>query len=146
MVVRADSGNADIFSARAGLKVIEVPFLPMVWFTTVSSGLPFVEKHPELVDRFLRGICEGIAFFKTHRAESIKIIRHKYKAEGDMDEETATHLYNDLSRILQTVRYPSGHRQCLRNFDRTGLNRRKDRAHVSVGFSPSPPHRRRRLY
>ena len=103
--MRADSGNADIFSARAGLKVIEVPFLPMVWFTTVSSGLPFVEKHPELVDRFLRGICEGIAFFKTHRAESIKIIRHKYKAEGDMDEETATHLYNDLSRILQPKPY-----------------------------------------
>jgi ABC-type nitrate/sulfonate/bicarbonate transport system substrate-binding protein len=96
---------ADILSRRAGLKVIDVPFLPMVWFTTVSSGLPFVEKHPDIIDRFLRGVCEGIAYFKTHRAESIKIIKDKYKAEGDMDDETTTHLYNDLSRILQAKPY-----------------------------------------
>ena len=96
---------ADILSRRAGLKVIEVPFLPMVWFTTVSSGLPFVEKHPEIIDRFLRGMCEGIAYFKTHKAESIQIIKAKYKAEGERDDETATHLYNDLSRILQAKPY-----------------------------------------
>jgi ABC-type nitrate/sulfonate/bicarbonate transport system substrate-binding protein len=77
----------------------------MVWFTTVSSGLPFVEKHPDIVDRFLRGICEGIAYFKTHRAESIKIIKEKYKAEGEMDDETAAHLYEDLGKILQAKPY-----------------------------------------
>jgi ABC-type nitrate/sulfonate/bicarbonate transport system substrate-binding protein len=96
---------ADILSKRAGLKVIDVPFLPMVWFTTVSSGLPFVEKHPDIVDRMLRGICEGIAYFKTHRAESIKIIKEKYKAEGALDDETAAHLYEDLKKILQAKPY-----------------------------------------
>ena len=96
---------ADILSKRAGLKVIEVPFLPMVWFTTVSSGSPFVEKHPEIIDKMLRGMCEGIAYFKTHRAESIKIIKEKYKAEGDLDDETATHLYEDLKKILQAKPY-----------------------------------------
>lgn len=96
---------ADLLSKKAGLKVIDVPFLPMVWFTTVSSGLPFVEKHPDIVDRMLRGICEGIAYFRTHRAESMKIIKEKYKAEGDLDEEMATHLYNDLAKILQPKPY-----------------------------------------
>jgi len=85
--------------------VIDVPFLPMVWFTTVSSGSPFVEKHPDIIDKMLRGICEGIAYFKTHRAESIKIIKEKYKAEGDLDEETAAHLYDDLKMILQAKPY-----------------------------------------
>ena len=87
------------------MKVIDVDFLPMVWFTTVSTGLPFVEKHPDIVDRFLRGVCEGIAFFKTHRAESIKIIKEKYKDEGELDDETATHLYEDLKSILQAKPY-----------------------------------------
>lgn len=96
---------ADILSRRAGLRVIEVPFLPMVWFTTVSSAMTFVEKHPDIVDRFLRGICEGIAYFKTHRNESIRIIKEKYKAEGVLDDETAAHLYDDLSRILQAKPY-----------------------------------------
>ncbi|HEX4990572.1 MAG TPA: ABC transporter substrate-binding protein, partial [Candidatus Binatia bacterium] len=72
----------DIFARRAGLKVIDVEFLPMVWFTTVSTCLNFVEKHPDIVDKFLKGFCEGIAYFKTHRAESIKIIKDKYKKEG----------------------------------------------------------------
>jgi ABC-type nitrate/sulfonate/bicarbonate transport system substrate-binding protein len=96
---------ADILARRAGMKVIDVDFLPMVWFTTVSTGLPFVEKHPDIVDRFLRGLCEGIAFFKTHRAESIKIIKEKYKDEGELDDETATHLYDDLKSILQAKPY-----------------------------------------
>ena len=96
---------ADILARRAGMKVIDVDFLPMVWFTTVSTGMPFVEKHPDIVDRFLRGVCEGIAFFKTHRAESIRIIKEKYKDEGELDGETATHLYEDLKSILQAKPY-----------------------------------------
>jgi polyhydroxyalkanoate synthesis regulator phasin len=109
------------------LKVIDVPFLPMVWFTTVSSGLPFVEKHPDIIDKMLRGICEGIAYFKTHRAESIKIIKDKYKAEGDLDDETATHLYDDLKKdpASEAVRDDSGDQQCLRNFHRAGQGRRE---------------------
>ena len=96
---------ADLLSKKAGLKVIDVAFLPMVWFTTVSSGLPFVEKHPDIIDRFLRGLCEGIAYFKTHRAESIKIIKEKYDAEGQLDDEMASHLYDDLAKILQAKPY-----------------------------------------
>lgn len=96
---------ADIISQRAGLKVINVSYLPMVWFTTVSSGLAFVEKHPEIVDKMLRGICEGIAYFKTHRAECIKIIKEKYKAEGELDDEMSAHLYDDLKMILQAKPY-----------------------------------------
>ena len=79
----------------------------MVWFTTVSTCLNFVEKHPDIVDKFLKGFCEGIAYFKTHRAESIKIIKDKYKEEGELDDETATHLYDELKMILQAKPYAS---------------------------------------
>ena len=98
---------ADLFARRAGLRVIDVGFLPMVWFTTVSTGLPFVEKHPDIVDKFLRGICEGIAYFKTHRADSIKIIKEHYKDEGELDDEAATYLYDELKMILQAKPYAS---------------------------------------
>ena len=96
---------ADLFARRAGMKVIDVGFLPMVWFTTVSTCLAFVEKHPDIADKFLKGICEGIAYFKTHRAESIKIIKDSYKDEGDLDDEAATHLYDELKMILQAKPY-----------------------------------------
>ena len=87
------------------MKVVELQPLPMVWFTTVSTCLDFVENHPDIVDRFLKGICEGIAYFKTHRLESVKIIKDKYKEEGDLDDEAASHLYDELKKILQAKPY-----------------------------------------
>jgi hypothetical protein len=40
-------------------------------------------------------------------AESVKIIKDKYKHEGDLDEEAANHLYNELNKILQPKPYPT---------------------------------------
>ena len=98
---------SDLFARRAGLKIINVDFLPMVWFTTVSSGLSFVEKHPDIVERFLKGTLEGIAYFKTHRKEVIKIIQTRYKVDGDLDDEAAAHLYDGLAKILSRKLYPT---------------------------------------
>lgn len=95
----------DLFALRAGLKVIEIDSLPMVWFTTFSSSLGFVEKHPQIVDRFLKGAIEGIAYIKTHREEAIKIIQTKYKAEGDLDAEAAAHVYDGLAKVLVAKPY-----------------------------------------
>ncbi len=98
---------ADLFAKRAGLRVIEIDALPMIWFTTLSSGLPFVEKHPDIVEKFLKGVIEGIAYFKTRPQESIKIIQAKYKEEGDLDGEATAYLYDELARILEPKLYPS---------------------------------------
>lgn len=98
---------ADLFARRAGLKVIDVDFLPMVWFTTVSTGLAFVERHPDIVERFIKGIIEGVAYFKTRRKESIRIIQTRYKAEGALDEEATTYLYDELAKILSRTLYPT---------------------------------------
>jgi ABC-type nitrate/sulfonate/bicarbonate transport system substrate-binding protein len=98
---------ADLFARRVGLKVIAIDPLPMIWFTTVSSGMPFVDKHPDIVEKFLKGLIEGIAYLKTHRAESIKIIQSKYKEGGDLDTESATHLYDELARAIEAKPYPT---------------------------------------
>jgi NitT/TauT family transport system substrate-binding protein len=96
---------ADLFARRAGLKTVNVEFLPMVWFTTVSTGLPFLEQHPDIVERFLKAFCEGIAYFKTHRQESVKIIKEKYKEEGELDDEAAAYLHQDIANILLAKPY-----------------------------------------
>lgn len=98
---------ADLLAKRAGLKVIEIDPLPMIWFTTLSSGLPFVEKHPDIVEKFLKGTIEGIAYFKAHRQEAIKIIQTRYKEEGELDGEAAAYLYEELAKILEPKLYPT---------------------------------------
>ncbi len=119
---------ADLLAGRAGLKVIPVNPLPMVWFTTLSSGRNFVDRNPDVVERFLKGTCQGIAYFKTHRQESIKIIQDRYTQEGKLDLEAATQLWESISKILSPKPYAS--------FEAIGnvyeLARRKDPAAARI--------------
>ena len=70
--------------------MIDIEPLPMIWYTTISSSLPFVEKHPDIVERFLKGIIEGIHFFKTQPEQSIEIIQRRYTKEGQLNHAQAT--------------------------------------------------------
>src|SRR5258705_2506511 len=96
-----------LFAADAGLKIIDIEPIPMIWFTTISSSLPFVEKHPDIVQRFLKGIIEGIHFFKTQPEKSTEIIRQKYTKEGQLNVAQATWIYQNLASILEPKLYPT---------------------------------------
>ena len=95
------------FAERAGLKIIDIPAQHMIFFTTVSSSLPFVQKNPDIVKRTLKGLLDGIAFFKTEREATIKIIMDKHVNEGPLDREIATKIYDDLAPVLEPKLYPS---------------------------------------
>jgi ABC-type nitrate/sulfonate/bicarbonate transport system substrate-binding protein len=96
-----------LYAADVGLKVIDIDPLPMIWYTTISSSLPFVEKHPDIVDRFLKGIIGGIHFLKTRPQESIDVIQRKYDKEGKLDRAQATFIYQELATLLEPRLYPS---------------------------------------
>jgi len=92
---------------RAGLKAIDIPAQPMIYFATVSSSLPFTQKHPDLVAKMLRGMLDGIAFFKTQREKTITILMEKHTKEGKLDRDAATKLYDELAPNLEPKLYPS---------------------------------------
>jgi hypothetical protein len=95
-----------VFAEQAGLKIIDLDPMPMIWFTTISSSLPFVEKHPDIVDRFLRGLIEGIHFFKTKPERSIDIIERRYTAQGPLNRAQATFAYDALAPLIEPNLYP----------------------------------------
>ncbi|HUB95354.1 MAG TPA: ABC transporter substrate-binding protein [Stellaceae bacterium] len=95
------------FARAAGLKVIDIEPMPMIYYTTLSSGLKFVEKHPDIVERFLKGVIEGIHFFKTQPEKTIRILRNRYELEGKMDEATAARTYAHLAHQLEPRLYPT---------------------------------------
>jgi ABC-type nitrate/sulfonate/bicarbonate transport system substrate-binding protein len=98
---------AHLFAADAGLRVIDIAPLPMIWYTTISSSLPFVERHPDIVERFLKGMIEGIHFFKTQPEKSIEVIRRRCDREGELSREQATYVYQQLAPALEPKLYPS---------------------------------------
>ena len=112
------------FAEQAGLKVIDIEPLPMIWFTTISSSLSFVEKHPELVERFLKGMIEGIHFFKTRPQESIKIIQEFHTLEGKMSHEQAAATWRNLAPLLEPKLLPS--LQAISNVYEEAIRQDKD--------------------
>jgi ABC-type nitrate/sulfonate/bicarbonate transport system substrate-binding protein len=96
----------DVFAKRAGLKIIEIPFQPMIWFTTISTSWVFVQKHPDIVERVLKAIIEGTHFFKTEKAKTTAILEQKYKSQG-WDREIVEHIYKELAAILEKKPYPA---------------------------------------
>ena len=96
----------DLLAQRAGLKVIEIPFQPMIWFTTISTSWTFVQKRGDIVEKVLKGIVEGIHFFKTQKAKTIAILEKRYSPKG-WDREIVEHVYNELAAILEKKPYPS---------------------------------------
>jgi ABC-type nitrate/sulfonate/bicarbonate transport system substrate-binding protein len=97
---------AHLFAADAGLRIIDIAPLPMIWYTTISSSLPFVEEHPDIVERFLKGMIEGIHFFKTAPQKSVEVIRRRYDREGELSREQATYIYQQLAPALEPKLYP----------------------------------------
>ena len=95
----------DLLAKRAGLKVIEIPFQPMIWFTTISTSWTFAQKHSDIVERVLKGIVQGIHFFKTQKAKTIAILEKKYGPKG-WDREIVEHVYAQLGAILEKKPYP----------------------------------------
>lgn len=98
---------AAAFAKKEGLRLIDVEPMPMIWFTTVSSSLKFVENHPDLVERFVKGIIQGIHFFKTERDKSIKIIQERYSKEGKLDQAFATLTYENIAGNLEPKLVPA---------------------------------------
>lgn len=96
-----------LFAAEAGLKAIDLDPFPMIYFTTISTSLRFAEAHPEMVERFLKGLLEGIHFFKTQPERSMNIIRERYKQDGNMDLAMAERTYESMAAALEPRMYPS---------------------------------------
>jgi ABC-type nitrate/sulfonate/bicarbonate transport system substrate-binding protein len=97
---------ASLFAKAAGLKVIDIEPLPMIHFTTISSSLGFVEKHPDIVERFLKGMIEGIHYFKTKPDQAIRIIRDRSSGRGQMTLEQAAITHRSLAATLEPKLYP----------------------------------------
>jgi ABC-type nitrate/sulfonate/bicarbonate transport system substrate-binding protein len=98
---------ASIQAENEGMKIIEIEPLPMIHFTSLSTSRKFVDGHPELVERFLKGLLEGIAFFKTQPEKTKKIIKERYTNEGGLDDEMVDILYGELSQALEPKLYPT---------------------------------------
>ena len=98
----------DLFARRAGLRVIPLPLLPMIVFTTVSTTGKFARENGPLIKRFLKGLADGIKFIKSEKKRAIEILNSTLpKERGGGDKEIVQYLYKDLTETLTDTLYPT---------------------------------------
>src|SRR5581483_3001280 len=117
-----------LIAKEAGLRVIDLEPLPMIQFTSISTSMRFVEKHPDIVERFLKGLIEGIHFFKTRPDESAKIIHKRYTKGGQLTLEQARLTHKWLADSLEPKLYPS--MAAIANVYEEGLRQDKDARNI----------------
>jgi ABC-type nitrate/sulfonate/bicarbonate transport system substrate-binding protein len=120
---------ASLIAKDAGLKVIDVEPLPMIQFSSISTNLKFVQKNPDLVERFLKGMLEGIAFFKTRPEETIRIIQQRYTKSGQLTKEQAAATHRSLASVLEPKLYPK--MMAIANVYEEALRQDKDASKVN---------------
>jgi ABC-type nitrate/sulfonate/bicarbonate transport system substrate-binding protein len=116
------------FAERQGLKVIDIEAQPMIFFMTVSCGMKLVQNRPDIIDKMLKGILEGVAFFKREKEKSIELLMKHHKKEGSLDRDAAEKLYNDLAPTLEPKLYPS--MAAISNVYQEALRQDKDSAKI----------------
>jgi ABC-type nitrate/sulfonate/bicarbonate transport system substrate-binding protein len=116
-------------AASMGLNVIEVESLPMILNTSISTSLKFVRENPDLVQRFLKGTLEGIAYFMKHPAESKKLIQENYTRKGALSDEVVDQVYANLTATLEPTLYPT--LEAITNVYQLGVRQDPDAAKIS---------------
>jgi ABC-type nitrate/sulfonate/bicarbonate transport system substrate-binding protein len=116
-------------AASLGLNVIDVESLPMILNTSISTSLSFVRDNPDMVQRFLKGTLEGIAFFMKNPKESQKIIQDNYTRKGALSDDVVRQVYGNLTETLEPTLYPS--LEAITNVYQLGVRQDPDAAKIS---------------
>jgi ABC-type nitrate/sulfonate/bicarbonate transport system substrate-binding protein len=98
--------NAEL-AKRAGLRVIDLEPQHMIFYMTMSTSKKMVDEKPDVVERVLKAIIEGIAYFKINREDTLRIIMEKYDNDGKLDRAVAERLYDDVAPKLDPRLFPS---------------------------------------
>jgi ABC-type nitrate/sulfonate/bicarbonate transport system substrate-binding protein len=91
--------------------------------------LKFTEKYPDIVERFLKGMIEGIHFFKTQPERAIKILKERYDKAGKLDEQMARVAHKTLADVLEPKLYPST--AAVANVYQEGVRQDKDATRIN---------------
>jgi ABC-type nitrate/sulfonate/bicarbonate transport system substrate-binding protein len=98
----------DLAARRDGMRTILLPLLPMIVFTTVSTTGTFVRENGDLIKRFLKGLADGVKYFKANKKKATDILSSTLpKERGGGDKQMIDYYYRDLTETLTETLYPT---------------------------------------
>ena len=100
-----DSPNTLMAKRQGFVQMADASSLGLAYpHNNITTTVSFIREEPGTLMNFLRAFAEGIAYYKTHRAESIQMIKEFLRVQDDGIAEEA---YDYFSRITPAKPYPS---------------------------------------
>jgi hypothetical protein len=97
----------DIEARELGLHVLQVPWLPMVLATSLTTMWPTTQERPDLCRGIIRAVREGIRFFKEEETTMMKILETDVGPKlGIQSEEVLRGLWERNCQLLDERLYP----------------------------------------
>lgn len=98
----------DLKAEKMGLKVINLPQMPMISGITVTALSPFVTQNKAEIIKLLKTLLFGIWFFKTRREETIDVLRKRLAREMELDDNNSIrYIYECTAKSLERKLYPT---------------------------------------
>jgi ABC-type nitrate/sulfonate/bicarbonate transport system substrate-binding protein len=93
---------------KFGAKIIEVPSMAMIEGVTLTTTTTYVNHHEEEARGLIMALIDGIHFFKTNKAETLKIVKkHCSQLLKMQSDEEWDCFYNNQAESLESAPYPS---------------------------------------
>jgi len=93
---------------KLGAKIIELPSMAMIEGVTLTTTTTYVQNHEEECRSLIMALVDGIHFYKTNKADTLKIVQKHcselLKMHGD---EEWNCFYENQAESLESAPYPS---------------------------------------
>lgn len=120
--------EASVFTTPNSVRARKAGFVPMVdayklglkfHGSGIAANGTFLREHRPIVEQFFKGFLDGVAFAKTHKAETLPLIREFLKLKDQDEVEDTYHII--IEEIQPRKPYPlkEGVETVLRNVEST---------------------------
>jgi ABC-type nitrate/sulfonate/bicarbonate transport system substrate-binding protein len=93
---------------KFGAKIIEVPPMAMIEGVTLTTTTTYVKNHEEEARGLIKALIDGVHFFKTKKADTLKILQtHCSELLKMRDAEEWDCFYENQAVSLESAPYPS---------------------------------------
>jgi NitT/TauT family transport system substrate-binding protein len=100
-----DAPNTLIARQQGFVELADASKLGLIYpHNNIATTDRFIRDEPQTVFSFLRAFVEGIAYYRTHKAESVQMIKEFLRVS---DNAIAEEAYDYYSRITPSKPYPS---------------------------------------
>jgi ABC-type nitrate/sulfonate/bicarbonate transport system substrate-binding protein len=93
---------------KFGAKIVEVPPMAMIEGVTLTTTTTYVKNHEEEARGLIKALIDGVHFFKTQKADTLKVLQtHCSELLKMRDPEEWDCFYENQAASLESAPYPS---------------------------------------